>query len=98
MGTYIIQLHTKCNIHSFVVTYGCETKSLRNILQGRHGVNVILKTFPSQKLHTFEQLAYIRQHPVSFGSINPTSEIVCPPFCDYSLQKTESTGLGLTPM
>jgi hypothetical protein len=41
--------------------------------KGRHGVNVILKTFPAQKLHTFEHLAYRRQHPVSIGSTNPTS-------------------------
>jgi hypothetical protein len=74
----MIQLHTILHIHSSAINYGCETKRLRNMLHGRHSVNVILKTLPSQKLHTFEHLAYTRQHPVSIGRTNPTSGASAP--------------------
>jgi len=69
----MIQLHTILHIPSSVINYGCETKTFRNMLHGRHGVKVILKTFLSQKLHTFEHLAYTRQHPEGIGSTNATS-------------------------
>ena len=65
------------------------------MLHGRHGVNVTLKTFPSQKLHNFEKLAYTSQHPVSCGSSNPTSGASASPISGLLNKESRKYGLGV---